>query len=181
MRNRLELCVAGLILSIGLPLSVQAERLPLKLFSTADGLPHNTINRIVRDSRGFLWLCTEEGLSRFDGYAFTNYGTEHGLPHTSINDLLETRAGEFWVATNGGLVRFNPKGTPSAGVVYTDGAATNASASMMFTTVVPKEEGRLARVFSVLHEGRDGTIWGGTFKGLYRLDRTGALRKKTTG
>jgi ligand-binding sensor domain-containing protein len=92
LRVRLELCVAALILStIGLPLSTQAERLPLKSFSTADGLPHNTVNRIVRDSRGFLWLCTEEGLSRFDGYAFTNYGTEHGLPHTSINDLLETR------------------------------------------------------------------------------------------
>lgn len=175
MRIRLESCVAALILStIALPLSARAERLPLKSFSTADGLPHNTVNRIVRDSRGFLWLCTEEGLSRFDGYAFTNYGAEHGLPHTSINDLLETRAGEFWVATNGGLVRFNPKGTPSARVVYADDAATNASASLMFTTVVPQEEGRLSRAFSVLREGRDGTIWGGTLKGLYRLERTGA-------
>lgn len=171
MRNRLERCVAGLILSIAFPLSALAERLPLKSFSTADGLPHNTINRIVRDSRGFLWLCTEEGLSRFDGYTFTNYGVEHGLPHSSINDLLETRAGEFWVATNGGLVRFNPKGTPSARVVYADDAA---SASLMFTTFVPKEESRQARGFSVLREGRDGTIWGGTFKGLYRLERNGA-------
>ena len=165
------LLVGALILStLVLLLPARAERLPLKSFSTAEGLPHNTVNRIVRDSRGFLWFCTEEGLSRFDGYAFTNYGTEHGLPHASINDLLETRSGEFWVATYGGLVRFNPNGTPSARVVYADDAPTNASASLMFMTVVPKEEGRQARAFSVLREGRDGTIWGGTLKGLYRLE-----------
>ena len=93
---------------------VEAERLPITIFTTADGLAHNTVNRIVRDSRGFLWFCTADGLSRFDGYAFTNFGTEQGLPHSSVNDLLETRAGEYWVATDGGLVRFDPKGRPIA-------------------------------------------------------------------
>ena len=44
-----------------------AERLPLKAYTTADGLPNNAINKIVPDSRGFLWFCTDEGLSRFDG------------------------------------------------------------------------------------------------------------------
>src|SRR5436853_4351360 len=91
---------------------VRAERLPLKAFTTADGLAHNVINRIVRDSRGFLWFCTADGLSRFDGYSFTNYGTAEGLPHPIVNDLLETRSGEYWVATNGGLVKFNPRGVP---------------------------------------------------------------------
>jgi len=54
-------------------LRVTAERLPLKTYTTADGLGHNSIN-IVRDSRGFLWFCTFEGLSSFDGYTFTTYG-----------------------------------------------------------------------------------------------------------
>src|SRR5437870_12839429 len=91
----------------------QAERLPLKSYTTADGLADNGINRIVRDSRGFLWFCTAEGLSRFDGYSFTNYGTAEGLPHPHVNDILETRGGGYWVATNAGLVRFNPKGRPA--------------------------------------------------------------------
>jgi ligand-binding sensor domain-containing protein len=52
----------------------RAERLPLKYYTVADGLPSNIINRIFRDSRGFLWFCTNEGLSRFDGYTFTNFG-----------------------------------------------------------------------------------------------------------
>src|ERR1019366_5474049 len=44
----------------------QAAKLPLKIYTAADGLAHNSVNRIVRDSRGYLWLCTSEGLSRFD-------------------------------------------------------------------------------------------------------------------
>src|SRR6266481_416060 len=96
-------------LLLAMPSSANAERLPIKTYTTTDGLASDGVNRIVRDSRGFLWFCTSEGLSRFDGYSFTNYGTEQGLPHTTVNDLLETRGGELWVATNGGLVRFNPR------------------------------------------------------------------------
>src|SRR2546422_5626499 len=105
---------------------VRAERLPLKAFTTADGLAHNVINKIVRDSRGFLWFCTADGLSRFDGYTFTNYGTEQGLPHPNVTDILETRSGEFWVATYGGVVRFNPRGTAQARLVFLKEASTAA-------------------------------------------------------
>src|SRR5262249_2600237 len=45
----------------------QAEQLPIKIYTTAD--------RLVQDSHGYLWFCTAEGLSRFDGYKFTNYTT----------------------------------------------------------------------------------------------------------
>src|SRR5262249_12972595 len=83
-----------------------ADRVPRKVYTTVDGLAHNDINKIVRDSRGFLWFCTGDGLSRFDGYMFTTYGTDQGLPHREVNDFLETRSGEYWVATNAGLVRF---------------------------------------------------------------------------
>src|SRR5438876_946341 len=167
---RRRLCPLGLLLCMCL--TVRAERLPLKTYTTADGLPHNVINRIVRDSRGFLWFCTEEGLSRFDGYSFNNYGTEQGLPHASVNDILETRAGEYWLATNGGLVRFNPKGVPVSGVVGANEAP--AAAPPMFTVIVPEDTDRHARAITALLEGRDGTIWCGTFKGLFRLAQDGA-------
>src|SRR5580765_3228340 len=70
---------------------IHAERLPVKIYTTADGLARDQINRIVQDSHGFLWFCTVEGLSRFDGYRFTNYTTANGLPSGMVNDLLETR------------------------------------------------------------------------------------------
>ena len=75
--------------------STHAERLPLKGYTVADGLAHNVVNKIFRDSRGFLWFGTNDGLSRFDGYTFTNYGTAEGLPHPTVNDILETPAGDY--------------------------------------------------------------------------------------
>ncbi len=149
-----------------------AERLPIKNYTTADGLAHNIVNKIVRDSRGFLWFCTADGLSRFDGYAFTNYGTDQGLPHTSVNDILETREGDYWVATSGGLVHFNPKGAPSSRVVTAKEAPTEAPP--MFVVVLPEDTDRRARYTTALLEGRDGRVWCGTYKGLYRLDASGS-------
>src|SRR5882762_9873283 len=133
-RMRLRIVVP---LAIALLSSVaRAERLPLKAYTVADGLAHNEINKIVRDSRGFLWFCTADGLSRFDGYTFTNYGTDQGLPHANVTDLLETRSGEYWVATYGGIVRFNPKGAPANKVVYADEISAIAP---MFTVIVPED------------------------------------------
>jgi ligand-binding sensor domain-containing protein len=130
------------LLFIFLPSLAQAERLPIKTFTVADGLAHNEINKIVRDSRGFLWFCTADGLSRFDGYVFTNYGTAQGLPHPYVNDLLETHAGEVWVATNGGLVRFNPRGIPGKGIISANDASTGAQP--MFAAVIPDDSDRRA-------------------------------------
>ena len=87
-------------------LSIRAEHLPIKTYTIADGLAHDLINRIKRDSHGYLWFCTHEGLSRFDGYTFTNYAKEQGLLGRDVNDLLETRDGVYWVATDAGVFRF---------------------------------------------------------------------------
>jgi ligand-binding sensor domain-containing protein len=159
---------------LGISPFVSAQQLPLKGYTTADGLAHNGINRIVKDSRGFLWFCTEEGLSRFDGYTFTNYGVEQGLPHRTVTDFLETQAGEFWLATYGGLVRFNPHGAPGSRIVYANEYANEtASPAPMFTVVGPEDERHYARAVSALLETRDGSIWCGTWKRLYRLERRG--------
>ena len=147
-----------------------AEHLPIKAYTTAEGLPHNTINKIVRDSRGFLWFCTGEGLSRFDGYTFTNYTTDQGLPHRNITDFLETRTGEFWIGTNAGLVRFDPKGIPTNRVINAN--EVSGRSSPMFSVVLPHDEDRYAKAINVLLESHDGTIWCGTMKHLYRLERS---------
>src|SRR5215212_6616648 len=93
-----------------LPLAY-AEQLPIKTYTAADGLPRDRIYNIVADPRGFLWFCTNDGLSRFDGYEFTNYSTANGLPHRIVNRLLITKAGEYWAATGSGIARFNPLAT----------------------------------------------------------------------
>src|SRR5262245_52238719 len=152
----LTLCLgAGLFLSRG----ARAEQLPVRTYTTADGLLRDQVNRIKRDSHGFLWFCTNDGLSRFDGYSFTNYTTDDGLPHRVVNDLLETRSGEIWVATGNGLARFNPKGRRN----HAD--SIGATAAPMFVAYWPEEN--VARRMEVLFEDARGKLWCGTDEGLY--------------
>src|SRR4029450_672968 len=79
-------------------LGASAEQLAIKAYNTEAGLAHNRVKRIVQDSHGFLWFCTADGLSRFDGYQFRNYTPENGLPSLSINDLAEGEDGVYWIA-----------------------------------------------------------------------------------
>ncbi len=66
----------------------KAERLPIKTYTVADGLLRDNVFKIKQDSRGFMWFCTVEGVSRFDGYAFTNFTTDDGLPDRRVNDFV---------------------------------------------------------------------------------------------
>lgn len=159
-----------LLLACGLIMAAagfgRCERLPLKTYTTADGLVSNRISRIVRDSRGYLWFCTENGLSRFDGVAFTNYTTEQGLPDNGVDDLVETRDGTYWMATGKGLCRYNPKGLASPGSQRLPGTEP------MFVVYHPDGD-QITWAIKSLYEDRSGTLWCGTWRGLYRLERIG--------
>jgi len=67
--------------------AAHAQELLIKAYTTLDGLGPDRVTRIVRDSRGFLWFCTVDGLSRFDGSQFTTYRGGQGLPIPFINDI----------------------------------------------------------------------------------------------
>jgi ligand-binding sensor domain-containing protein/signal transduction histidine kinase len=116
-------------------------------------LARNTIDCIVQDARGFLWFCTSEGLSRFDGYSFTNYGTEHGLPHRVATSLLVSRGGVYWVGSSEGLFRFDPNSIPP----------------QRFEAVPLGAGSHAPRIYSLI-EDRSGSLWVGTNAGLYRLE-----------
>src|SRR5262245_14348119 len=86
---------------------LHAERLPIRVYTVADGLVRDQIHRIVRDARGFLWFCTPEGLSRFDGYGFKDFIAGAGSRRRSVRDLIEADANVYWVATSQGVVRLD--------------------------------------------------------------------------
>jgi ligand-binding sensor domain-containing protein/two-component sensor histidine kinase len=160
------LCV-GVLLAVTC-ITLRGERLPVRVYTTADGLAHNTINRIVRDSQGFLWLCTPEGLSRFDGYAFSSFGTDYGFPAAAANDLLETKDGDFWLATDDGLVHLDASKRSSRMAVRTSDRPT------ALPIIVPPVAEARSRAITVLRQSRDATIWVGTRNGLYRLVNDGS-------
>ena len=127
---------------VALVFAGSAEQLPVRHYTTADGLAGNRIHCILRDSHGFLWFCTSEGLSRFDGYQFTNLTDAQGLPRNNVFDMLETREGTYWVGTSAGPVRYDP---------------ARAESGTRFTLY---SVGRRAAV--VLLEDHSGAIWCGT-------------------
>ena len=95
-------CLAGAFW-LGAP-AVHAQQLSIRHYDVSDGLAHSHITAMLQDAKGYLWLATWEGLSRFDGYHFTNYGQRDGLGDPIINAIAEDRQGHLWVATNGGGV-----------------------------------------------------------------------------
>ncbi len=82
-------------------------------YSTADGLPHDNICDIRQDSRGYIWIATWYGLSRYDGDRFVNYTIRSGeggvSAHNRILTIDEDAAGYLWLTTyDNRLVRFDP-------------------------------------------------------------------------
>jgi signal transduction histidine kinase/ligand-binding sensor domain-containing protein/DNA-binding response OmpR family regulator len=115
--SRFRLLTLFLLLTSPHPLSAQDKLLPVFHFnrwSMAEGLPTDGIrSRVVRDSRGFVWIGTVNGLEKFDGYTFKDYrnvpGDPFSLPSNTIMSLLLDRKGRLWVGTSEfGLSLYDP-------------------------------------------------------------------------
>ncbi|HUQ33652.1 MAG TPA: two-component regulator propeller domain-containing protein, partial [Pyrinomonadaceae bacterium] len=153
--------------------NLHPRQLPIKIYTLADGLAHDRVGRIVRDSRGFLWLCTADGISRFDGYRFVTYDARHGLPNSSTNDLLETRAGVYWIATNGaGVARLEATTPAGAGestagrIVPLSSSERNQGLFKIYDVGGKPGTNRINRLF----EDQEGRVWAGTDDGLFVLE-----------
>ena len=85
-----------------------ARHLPIQVFTSAQGLPRNSVGCLVPGPTGLLWICTSEGLARFDGYRFRVFGPSEGLPSRRIVDFVPSRKGGFWVVTDRGVCRLLP-------------------------------------------------------------------------
>ena len=147
------------VAAIALPLCLIAELLPIRSYSTADGLAAYRIDCIVPDSRGFIWFCSPEGLSRFDGYRFKNFGVAEGLPHRAVHVFLETRSGEYLVGTARGLSQFRPGGGGK------------------FTTYLPGNSPQENSIDSLI-EDSTGRIWCGTYAGLFEMRSDHTFRRQ---
>lgn len=139
---------------------LKSDLLPVRAYTTADGLAADRVDCIVSDSRGFLWFCTPEGLSRFDGYRFASYGVDEGLPHRLVSTLIETRSGDYLVATARGLSRINPGGKGA-----------------LFATHTPEREATRNYV-TALRESRNGKIWCATRYSLFEWSAASGFHRR---
>ena len=68
-----------------------------------DGLGNLSVNCLLQDPSGFLWIGTESGLYQYDGSRFWQFGQKEGLPSGFVRALSSDRDGRLWVGTRDGL------------------------------------------------------------------------------
>lgn len=85
---------------------VFGQLLPFRNYTSRDGLLSNYTLALCNDSRGYLWIGSNDGLSRYDGVSFRNYTVANGLAFSRVTCLVESRQhpGTLWLGTNGGGV-----------------------------------------------------------------------------
>ncbi|HEX9655503.1 MAG TPA: two-component regulator propeller domain-containing protein [Bacteroidota bacterium] len=136
--------------SVVFPSALHAQTLPFRTYTMADGLPSNIVLALCQDSRGFLWIGTDEGVSVFDGATFTNYTVANGLPFGRIGTIIESNTipGAVWVGTHGGgLARIEKEKV----------------------TVIPLGPDPVENIIDAILEDRRGVLWCVTHKGLTKV------------
>lgn len=126
-------------------------------WTVTDGLPVNSINAVIQDRTGYIWVATFDGLVRFDGVRFTVFNSTNSdeLPSNRIIQLKEGRDGALWLATKQGhVVRFH------------GGRFTN----------IPFENGKPAQGLATLFVDSLGGVWLGTPDGLWTVRRDSLTR-----
>jgi PAS domain S-box-containing protein len=141
--------------AISLPV-VDANGIRFTRLSTDEGLSQTKVTQVVQDDQGFMWLATQYGLNRYDGYNFKLFVHDPRNPNSLsgvyIRTLFNDHDGALWVGCDQFLNRFN-------------------RATETFTRYpVP--------FVNHISQDRAGTLWLATVKGLYSLDpRTGTIRQ----
>lgn len=130
-------------------------------FTTRDGLSGNTIYCGVQDRMGFLWFGTEQGLCRYDGSRFMQFGIADGLPDPEVLDLFCDNTGDLWISCFKANV-----------CKRENGVIVNAQQDSLLSQIQIKKS-----LASVMQDG-DGNIWiSGRDKNLYRINGESFIKK----
>lgn len=166
--------------------ALQAQPLQYELFSSEFGLSQNMVNQMVQDRKGFLWVATNDGLNRFDGYRFITYSFDPfdslSLAENRIVSLLEDKFGRFWVATERHIHLFDREKevfyrlkNPSSDGILTEDPAGNLWRGRMkeglMCIVLPPGEKRLDQAKVYVDKSLQGQVvytphWGKSGSGL---------------
>lgn len=187
---------AILYIALIYPISVSASKQAPYIFTnltTLNGLKSNVTNSIVQDKYGFIWIGTQEGLSRYDGYkmlTFHSEGNSASISSDNISTLLYDDD-YIWIGTWNGLSRINIKtfeieqintgdskvirtlfkdssgkiwiGTASGILIYNK----NLNSTIFYNTSNSSITHNTIRSF---YETKNGTIWIGTYDGLNKYE-----------
>jgi len=132
-----------------------SQRVDVTLFNADNGLPQSFVNTLIQDSLGFLWIGTQDGLCRYDGYDFIVFNSNPydslSISNNFINHMVEGPGGELWIATRMGLNRFDRK-TGKVKVYYHDPNNPKSLSSNMILRVFRDRKSRIwVKTLDALH------------------------------
>jgi len=91
----------------------QENELSFSSITSEDGLSNNTIRSLLQDHKGFIWIGTDDGLNRYDGYellAFRNNPNDStSISSNTIYRILEDSLNRLWIAGNAGIDVYSPE------------------------------------------------------------------------
>ena len=145
MKRTITYLAALVFTVISAPVKAQFDEEVFERISTGSGLSSAVVTTIMKDSRGFMWFGTQNGLNKFDGYTFTVYRHNDTLPHSIsgnyILSLFEDTDGNIWVGTeNNGLNRYDRR-TDRFNAFKADGPGKGLISSNSIRATVQTAEG----------------------------------------
>lgn len=107
------LIIFVLILYFNISIIAQTQRMKFERVSVEQGLSQSTINCILQDSQGFLWVGTIDGLNKYDGYGFKIFKPDPDDPNSISNsyiyNIYEDNESNIWIGTRNGLNKYDRK------------------------------------------------------------------------
>jgi len=124
-RQSFKLLKANLIVQLLLLSSLlcaQNKSIDFYHLDISDGLSNNGVKAIYKDSKGLIWIGTENGLNKFDGYSFTVYKNSlsnyKSISGNRITSIVEGKDGELWIGTDVGLNIFERESETFTRCIY---------------------------------------------------------------
>ncbi len=109
-----------------LPAFAWSQQYSFVQYSLKEGLPQSQVRSIFQDQRGFIWVGTLGGISRFDGRSFVSYSRREGLLNNQINSILELQDGRVLAGSSGSVSIVTPLAVKSLVLENFKEAAVNA-------------------------------------------------------
>lgn len=131
-----------LLLALQANILLAQDRLSVN-FTVLDGLPSDNVYRTYQDSKGFIWICTDNGVAKYDGHSFKIFNVNNGLPDNEVFECIEDAKGRIWLRCFNGELAF----------IYNDSAQT---ARRIDEVEIPK-----GRIDEFIYTKKEGAIFVG--------------------